>query len=58
MKRSLLRFRGDVAGVDLVEYAMLAGLVALAAAAGLSATGTSIIALLARLGGFIELPAP
>jgi Flp pilus assembly pilin Flp len=58
VKRFLLRFQADAAGVDLVEYAMLAGVVTLAAAAGLGATGESIRELLDALAGFMELPAP
>ena len=42
MKHHILRFAGDAAGVDLVEYGLLAGLITLAAAAALTDIGSSV----------------
>ena len=53
MKQYMLRFAGDAAGVDLVEYALLAGLVTLAAAAGLSSVGSSISSFLGGLDQYL-----
>jgi pilus assembly protein Flp/PilA len=53
MKQYLLRFAADTAGVDLVEYALLAGLVTLAAAAGLSSVGSSISSLFGGLDTYL-----
>jgi Flp pilus assembly pilin Flp len=53
MKQYMLRFAGDVAGVDLIEYALLAGLVTLAAAAGLSSVGSSISSFLGGLDRYL-----
>ena len=53
MKRFLLRLPADAAGVDLVEYALLAGFITLVGAVGFSLTGGSIASLLGSLGGYL-----
>ena len=55
MKQYMLRFAGDAAGVDLVEYALLAGLVTLAAAAGLSSVGSSLSSFLGGLDRYLVI---
>jgi Flp pilus assembly pilin Flp len=58
MKQYMLRFAGDAAGVDLVEYALLAGLVTLAAAAGLSSVGSSLSSFLGGLDRYLVTVLP
>jgi Flp pilus assembly pilin Flp len=58
MKRYMLRFASDTAGVDLVEYALLAGLVAVAAVAGLSGVGSSISSFLGGLDRYLATVLP
>ena len=58
MKQYMLRFAGDAAGVDLVEYALLAGLVTLAAVAGLSSVGSSISSFLGGLDRYLVTVLP
>jgi Flp pilus assembly pilin Flp len=53
VKEYMLRFAGDAAGVDLVEYALLAGLITLAAAAGLSSIGSSVSSFLGGLDQYL-----
>ena len=46
---SITRFINDDSGADLIEYALLVGLVSLAAATGLGGVATSIKDLFTRL---------
>jgi len=46
---SIRRFFNDEAGADLIEYALLAGLISLACAVTLGTVGTSITALFNRI---------
>jgi Flp pilus assembly pilin Flp len=46
---SIPRFINDESGADLIEYALLVGLVSLAAATGLGGVATSIKNLFTRL---------
>jgi len=43
------QFVGSDQGADLIEYALLAGLISLAAVATLTAVGTSIISLFTKI---------
>jgi pilus assembly protein Flp/PilA len=43
------RFIGDEQGADLIEYALLAGLISLAAVATLTTVGTSITGLFTKI---------
>ena len=54
----MLRFADDAAGVDLVEYALLAGLVALAAVAGLASVGSSLSSFLGGLDVYLATVLP
>lgn len=58
MKSSMLRFAADTAGVDLVEYALLAGLVTLAVVAGLTSVGSSVSSLLGGLDLYLATVLP
>jgi pilus assembly protein Flp/PilA len=46
---SIVRFINDDAGADLIEYALLAGLISLACVATLTTVGTSIKDLFTRI---------
>ena len=52
------RFAADAAGVDLVEYALLAGLITLAAAAALTGVGSSISSMLGGLDLYLATVLP
>ena len=56
MKEFVLRFVTNDAGVDLVEYTLLAGLLALAGLAGFGATGESISSILGNLAKHLAVP--
>jgi Flp pilus assembly pilin Flp len=58
VKAYMRRFAADAAGVDLVEYALLAGLLTLAAVAGLSSVGSSISSLLGGLDLYLATVLP
>lgn len=47
------RFRGDC-GQDLIEYAMVATLIALAATAGMSSVASDVNAAFARVGNLLS----
>jgi pilus assembly protein Flp/PilA len=46
---SIVRFINDEGGADLIEYALLAGLISLAAVATLGVVGTSITGLFGKI---------
>ena len=46
---SIVRFIEDEGGADLIEYALLAGLISLAAVAALGIVGTSITGLFGKI---------
>jgi pilus assembly protein Flp/PilA len=46
---SIVRFINDEGGADLIEYALLAGLISLAAVATLGIVGTSITGLFGKI---------
>jgi pilus assembly protein Flp/PilA len=48
------RFFREEDGAEVTEYALVLGLVALAAIAGLSATGTALLTWWTTLGGYIS----
>ncbi len=48
-KSAIAAFINDESGQDLIEYALIAGLIALASIAGLQAFGTNISALFTTL---------
>jgi pilus assembly protein Flp/PilA len=50
-------FLGTEEGQDLIEYALIAALIALAATAAMTATGTSINGLFTQITGLINGPA-
>jgi pilus assembly protein Flp/PilA len=56
--RSITRFMHEDEGADLIEYALLAGLISLAAVATLQTVGTSITGLFSRIKGKLDLIAP
>lgn len=58
MKQHILRFAGDAAGVDLVEYALLAGLITLAAGAALTNIGSSVSSFLGGLETYLVTIVP
>jgi Flp pilus assembly pilin Flp len=58
MKQHILRFAGDAAGVDLIEYGLLAGLITLAAAAALTNVGSSVSSFLGGLDGYLVTVLP
>jgi pilus assembly protein Flp/PilA len=47
--RTITQFMGDDQGADLIEYALLAGLISLAAVATLTTVGTSITGLFGKI---------
>jgi pilus assembly protein Flp/PilA len=47
--KSIIRYLGDEQGADLIEYALLAGLISLAAVATLGIVGTSITDLFGKI---------
>ena len=49
MRATVNKFINDESGADLIEYALLAGLVALAAVATLTTVGTNISGLYSRI---------
>jgi pilus assembly protein Flp/PilA len=51
---SITRFIKQDAGADLIEYALLAGLISLAAVGTLSAVGTSINGLFTKISGKLD----
>ena len=51
---SIRRFFNDETGADLIEYALLAGLISLACAVTLGSVGTSIKHLFERIAGKID----
>ena len=56
--KNILRFFKDDSGADLVEYALLVGVVALGAIVGLNGVRDAIIALFDDLASKVVLPAP
>ncbi len=50
MKNLIVRFVREDQGQDLIEYALLAGLIALAATVGITAVGTALSAKYTELG--------
>jgi pilus assembly protein Flp/PilA len=54
MKRCMQEFWQDTQGQDLVEYALAAGLVAVAAVAAMPALSTTISNVFTRIGGIIQ----
>jgi pilus assembly protein Flp/PilA len=48
--RDIQKFIRDEDGADLIEYALLAGLISLASVAALGSVGTSITGLFANVG--------
>ena len=53
MKNLIVRFVREDAGQDLIEYALLAGLIALAATVGITAVGTALQAKFTALGNAV-----
>jgi len=53
MKQNLSRFWHDTQGQDLVEYALAAGLVAVAAVAAMPALSTTVNNVFAKIGSII-----
>lgn len=53
MRRCIARFTHDAAGVDLVEYALLAGVLVMASVIGVNTIGTSIAGFLGGVGGYL-----
>ncbi len=53
MKQNLNRFWHDTQGQDLVEYALAAGLVAVAAVAAMPALSTTVNNVFAKIGSII-----
>ena len=53
MKHNLNRFWHDTQGQDLVEYALAAGLVAVAAVAAMPALSTTVNNVFAKIGSII-----
>ena len=54
MKKLLKRLLGDSRGQDLVEYALAAGLVAVAAVAALPALSTTVSTVFSKVGSIIQ----
>ncbi len=54
MKSFWIRFWRDTQGQDLVEYALAAGMVAVAAVAALPALSTTINAVFSKIGSIIN----
>ena len=54
MKESCKRFWQDTQGQDLVEYALVAGMVAVAAVAAMPALSTTINTVFAKIGSIIN----
>jgi pilus assembly protein Flp/PilA len=54
MKRVCRNFWNDDAGQDLVEYALAAGLVAVAAVAALPVLSTTVSTVFSKIGAIIE----
>jgi len=52
---NITRFVTDNRGADLIEYALLAGLISLAAVATLTTVGTSITGLFGRIKDKLDL---
>jgi pilus assembly protein Flp/PilA len=52
---NITRFVTDDRGADLIEYALLAGLISLAAVATLTTVGTSITGLFGRIKDKLDL---
>lgn len=54
MKRSINNFWDDTRGQDLVEYALAAGMVAVAAVAAMPALSTVVSNVFTKIGSIIE----
>ena len=54
MKQNLSRFWRDAEGQDLVEYALAAGLVAVAAVAAMPALSTTVSNVFAKIGSIVS----
>jgi pilus assembly protein Flp/PilA len=54
MKRSIRNFWQDTQGQDLVEYALAAGMVAVAAVACMPSLSTTVSDVFAKIGGIIN----
>jgi pilus assembly protein Flp/PilA len=54
MKMIWKQFRGDTRGQDLVEYALAAGLVAVAAVAALPTLSTTVSTVFTKIGSIIN----
>jgi pilus assembly protein Flp/PilA len=54
MRRSIRKFWLDTQGQDLVEYALAAGMVAVAAVAAMPALTTTVADVFTRIGGIIN----
>jgi pilus assembly protein Flp/PilA len=51
MKNMIARFIREEAGQDLIEYALLAGFISLAAVGAITTVGTNVNALFTNVGG-------
>jgi pilus assembly protein Flp/PilA len=54
MRRSIRNFWHDTQGQDLVEYALAAGMVAVAAVAAMPSLTTTVADVFTRIGGIIN----
>ncbi len=54
MKRLMKRFWSDTQGQDLVEYALAAGMVAVAAVAAMPQLSSTVNTVFAKISGIIE----
>jgi pilus assembly protein Flp/PilA len=54
MKELWKQFRSDTRGQDLVEYALAAGLVAVAAVAAMPALGAAVSNVFAKIGSIVN----
>ena len=54
MKESCIRFWQDTQGQDLVEYALVAGMVAVAAVAAMPALSTTVSTVFSKIGSIIN----
>lgn len=57
MWKLLARLRRDCAGQDLIEYALMAGFVAVSAGAALPSVATIISAIFSRVGSVVAVAA-
>jgi pilus assembly protein Flp/PilA len=58
MKNLFNRFVREEQGQDLIEYALLAGLISLAATVGITAVGTALLAKYNELGTAVAAAGP